>query len=253
VGQGRTGQHSQTGWGVGRKLAPQLRAEGLHTALDVRHANPQRLGQLMGVRGRQLQAELNGTTCFPLMHTTKPQAMIMRGRQFGEDTREFHVIESAVASLAARAAASLRRDKQLARRATISLRTNRHKPGYQSYRESVQFLTPTADTGLITRRLIDALESSFRAGLDYHRADVLLDDFVAADALQTDLLGGVDLGADDKSQRKMRALDAINLRHGRSAIKFAAETLSHSWQPRRNLNSPRYTSDWGELPEVHLQ
>ncbi len=239
-------------WGVGRKLAPRLRAEGLHSALDARRTSPQRLGQIMGVRGRQLQAELNGTACFPLMQAHKPQAMIMRGRQFGEDTREFHVIESAVASLAARAAAALRRDGQLARRATISVRTNRHKPGYQSYQESVQFLTPTADTGVITRSLIDTLEASFRVGLDYHRADVLLDNFVASSGLQTDLLGTVDLSVDDKSQRKMRALDAINLRHGKGALKFAAEDLSRNWQPRRRLSSPRYTSDWGELPEVHL-
>jgi DNA polymerase V len=240
-------------WGVGRKLAPVLRAEGLHSALDVRLASAQRLGQLMGVRGRQLQAELNGTTCFPLMQTHKPQAMIMRGRQFGEDTREFHVIESAVASLAARAAAALRREGSLARRASVSLRTNRHKPGYQSYQESVQFLTPTADTGTITRTLIDALDASFRASLEYHRADVLLDDFVSSDGLQTDLLGSVDLEHDDRSQRKMRALDAINLRHGRGTVKFAAEDLSRAWQPRRNLSSPRYTSDWRELPEVKLQ
>jgi DNA polymerase V len=240
-------------WGVGRKLAPRLRAEGVHSALDARHLSPQRAQQLMGIRGRQLQAELNGTTCFPLARAHKPQIMIMRGRQFGEDTRQFHVIESAVASLAARAAASLRREGRLTRRASVSLRTNRHKPGYQSYSESVQFLTPTADTGLITRRLIDALEDNFRVGFDYHRADVLLEDFVSAEALQTDLLGTVSLVADDKSQRKMRALDAINLRHGRGTVSFAAEGLSRSWQPRRRLNSPRYTSDWRELPEVRPQ
>jgi len=240
-------------WGVGRKLAPRLRAEGVHSALDARHMHPQRAQQLMGIRGRQLAAELNGTTCFPLMQAHKPQAMIMRGRQFGEDTREFYVIESAVASLAARAAASLRREGSLARRASVSLRTNRHKPGYQAHQESVRFVTPTADTGVITRALIDVLDDNFRVGFDYHRADVLLDDFVAASSLQADLLGEVDLAVDDKSQRKMRALDAINRRHGRGTVKFAAEDLDASWQPRRRLSSPRYTSDWRELPEVRLR
>jgi len=240
-------------WGVGWKLTPKLKAEGIHTALDMRHMNPRHAQQLMGIHGRQMQAELNGTACSPVQQTHKPQQMITRGRQFGEDTRQFYVIESAIASLSARAAAALRREHQLTRRATIVLRTNRHRPGYQQVSESVRFYTPTADTGTITSQLVRILASTYRSGLDYHRADVLLHDFVSATDLQTDLLGTVDLTADTKSRRKMQALDAINLRHGKGTLKFAAETLSQSWQPRKRLMSPRYTSAWDELPQAHLR
>lgn len=240
-------------WGVGWRLAPQLKAEGIHTALDMRRANPRRAQQLMGIRGRQMVAELNGTNCFPLQYAHKPQQMIMRGRQFGEDTREFYVIESAIASLAARAASHLRREHQLARRASVVLRTNRHRPGYRQVSESVRFYTPTADTGVITSQLVRMLAGNFPAGLEYHRADVLLHDFVPEDGLQTDLLGMVDAHTDARSHRKMRAVDTVNVRHGKGTIKFAAENLSQSWQPRKNLMSPRYTSAWDELPEVHLR
>jgi len=239
-------------WGVGWKLAPRLKAEGIHTALDLKAMNPHHAQQLMGIRGRQMVEELNGTACFPLQKEHKPQQMIMRGRQFGEDTREFYVIESAIASLAARAAAALRREHQLARQAAVVLRTNRHRPGYQQVSESVQFYTPTADTGIITSQLTRMLASSWRGGLDYHRADVLLHDFVPETGLQTDLLGTVDLAADTKSSRKMRAVDQLNLRHGKGTVKFAAEHLSHSWQPRKRLMSPRYTSTWDELPEARV-
>ncbi len=68
-----------------------------------------RAQQLMGIHGRHMVYELNGTACLPFMREAKPQQMIMRGRQFGEDTREFYVIESAVASLPPAAAAALRR------------------------------------------------------------------------------------------------------------------------------------------------
>ncbi len=239
-------------WGVGWKLAPKLKAEGVHTALNVRQMNPHHAQQLMGIRGRQMVEELNGTTCFPLQLAHKPQQMIMRGRQFGEDTREFYVIESAIASLAARAAAALRREHQLARQAAVMLRTNRHKPGYQQVSETVRFYTPTADTGIITSQLARMLSSSWRSGLEYHRADVLLHDFVPETGLQTDLLGVVDLAVDDKSSRKMQAIDSLNLRHGKGTIKFAAEHLSKSWQPKRRLMSPRYTSAWDELPSAYL-
>jgi DNA polymerase V len=239
-------------WGVGRKLAPMLRAEGVHTALDLRQLRPQRAQQLMGIHGRQMQTELNGISCSPLQQIHKPQQMIMRGRQFGEDTRALHVIESAVASLGARAAAALRRERQLARRAVVVLSTNRHKPGYQRISEELRLYTPTADTGVITSQLIRMLVNSYNPHLDYHKADVLLYDFVPEEGLQTDLLGIVDIRADSRSRARMQAFDHINLRHGKGTLKYAAETLSQSWQPRKQLRSSRYTSAWNELPEVRL-
>ncbi|HSX07187.1 MAG TPA: Y-family DNA polymerase [Candidatus Saccharimonadia bacterium] len=238
-------------WGVGRKLAPKLKAEGVHSALDLRLMNPRQAQQLIGIRGRQMQTELNGISCLPLAHEHKPQQMVMRGRQFGEDTRDFYVIESAIASLSARAAAALRREHQLARRAELVLRTNYHRPGYQQVRETVRFYTPTADTGTITSQLVRLLASNYHS-LDYHRADVLLYDLLPETGLQTDLLGTVNLYDNQKSHNKMKAIDTINLRHGKGTVKFAAENLSQIWQPRRRLMSPRYTSAWNELPEVHL-
>lgn len=239
-------------WGVGWRLTPKLRAESVYTALDLRRMNVHRARQLMGTRGRQMVAELNGTTCLPFQRAHKPQQMIMRGRQFGEDTGEFYVIESAIASLAARAAAGLRRERRLARQATVVLRTNRHKPGYQRVSRTVRFYTPTADTGVITSQLTRQLAAGFNPRLPYHKADVLLHDFVPEDSLQTDLLRTVDLAADERSRQKMQAVDAINRKHGKGTLQFAAETLSQAWQPKRRLMSPRYTSTWDELPAVKL-
>jgi len=236
-------------WGVGRKLGPKLKAEGVHSALDLKLMNPRQAQQLIGIHGRQMQAELSGITCLPITREHKPQQMIMRGRQFGEDTRDFYVIESAVASLGARAAAVLRREHQLARRADLVLRTNYHRPGYQQIRETVRFYTPTADTGTITSQLVRLLAGNYHS-LDYHRADVLLYDLLPETGLQTDLLGTINLHDNQKSQNKMKVLDTINLRHGKGTVKFAAENLSQAWQPRKRLISPRYTSTWDELPEV---
>lgn len=237
-------------WGVGWKLAPKLRAEGIHTALDLRQMPYKRAQQLMGIHGRHMVYELNGTACLPLMREHKPQQMIMRGRQFGEDTRELYVIESAIASLGARAAAALRREKLLARRAVVILQTNRLKPGYQRLSEAIRFYTPTADTGVVTSQLVQLLSQTYNSGLQYHKADVLLYDLVPETSLQTDLFGAVSVAENTRSHSKMRALDAINLRHGKGTIGFAAEGLSQAWQPRKKLSSPRYTSVWGELPTV---
>lgn len=240
-------------WGIGWCLAPRLKAEGIHTALDLRHMHPKYAQQLMGIRGRQMVYELNGTSCLPLQYSHKPQQMIMRGRQFGEDTREFFVIEAAIASLTARAAHHLRREGLLARRATVILRTNRLKPGYEQVTKTIRLYTPTADTGALCSQLVSELERTYNDALDYHKADILLHDLIPTTGLQTDLIGAVDIPKSEREQRRMETLDIINRKHGKRTIHYAAEHLSDRWQPRKRMSSPRYTSSWDDIPEVTIK
>ncbi len=240
-------------WGVGWRLAPKLKAEGISTALHLAQMRPQRAQQMMGIRGRQMVAELNGTPCSPLEQEHKIAQSIMRGRTFGEDTNQAHVLESAIASMSARAAFALRREGLLARRIGFFLNTNRHKPGYRKWAPESKLSQPTSDTGQIISLLVNELRKIFNPSQQYHRLGVFLHDFVPEDALQTDLLGYVNSGEHDKSQARMRALDRINQKHGRGKIYYAAEGLATSWQPKHHIRSPRYVSDWSELPVAHIR
>jgi DNA polymerase V len=48
----------------------------------------------------------------------------------------------------------------------------------------------------------------------------------------------------------MAAFDAVNRKHGKGTLHYAAEDISHAWYPRRAMQSPHYTSSWNELPLV---
>ena len=237
-------------WGVGRRLGPQLKSLGLFTAYGLSQMRPQLAKQLMGIRGRQMVVELNGTCCFPLEQIGKIRQSVMHGRMFGEDTNEFMVVESAIASLTARACFRLRRERLLARKVVLILDTNRHRPGYQRQYVELRLSTPSADTGSLTAQLVVALNQLFQARTLYHRANVLFHDLVPEQGLQTDLLGLVDVAGSTKSQARMRALDALNDRYGKRTVRFAAEDLSQRWEPKHQLRSPRYTTNWDELPII---
>jgi DNA polymerase V len=144
-------------WGVGCRLLPRLRAEGIRNALDLSRMRFKHARQLMGLSGAQMVSELGGTSCHSIgsLHTI-PKS-VMRSRTFGEDTHELHVLEAAVANLTGRAAFQARNERQLARRAVLALNTNRHKPGFRAWHEEVKFVTPTNDTGLITSTLSQRL------------------------------------------------------------------------------------------------
>lgn len=235
-------------WGVGWKLGPKLRAISVQTALDLKNLSPKRAAQMMGVHGRQMVYELNGVSCLPLEREHKVRQSIMHGRTFGQDTTNPAVIASALANLTARATRRLRKDGLLARKACVSLSSNRLKPGYMQRDMNFQFDTPTADTGLITSRFMAELEAQRKPHEVCHRANVLFIDLVPATNLQSDLLGYVDTISHQKSYDRLAAVDAIAGRYGKDSIGYAAEKLSVSWEPKRELRSPRYTTQWDELP-----
>ena len=239
-------------WGIGWRLAPKLKAVGVHSALQLSQMSPQLAKQLMGIHGRQLVSELDGTSCYPLERAQQPRQSIMRGRTFGEDTTDPLVIEAAVASLAARACLQLRRSDLLAGSVVVSLSTNRHKPGYSHQSSYVTLPMPSADTGLVTAELQRQVAAIVNPRAAYHRANVLFYNLIGNTTLQTDLFGAIDVSASDQSQRRLRAFDAINQRHGAGIIRYAAEELSQAWQPKHDRRSPRYTTSWPELPTAEL-
>lgn len=237
-------------WGVGRKLAPKLQAEGVPTAADLSNLRTARARQLMGVHGEQMVLELNGQSCIPLERQRKAQKMISRGRTFGEDTNQAHVVEAALASFATQTAYRLRENHMLTTRLTISLMTDRHKPGLRYWHREVKFRLPTADTGHLISTVIDEFGEIYDKSAAYHRASVTLHDFIPDDQLQTDLLGEFDPQEHSRNVSRTQAVDHLNKRFGKGSVHYAAEDLAQAWQPRRNLRSPRYTTNWDELPLV---
>lgn len=237
-------------WGVGWRLAPKLKAEGLHTALDLARMRPQLAQSWMGIRGRQLVAELNGTSCFDLQKISKPAKSIANTRTFGQDTNQLHVLEGAISSFVAKSTHKLRLSHQLTKRAGFFIATNRHKPGYKMTSHEIKLPFPSADTGLITEILTSTMAEHFNPRAAYHRAGVWLQDFIPENALQTDLIGNLDVVGHDRSTRRMQALDAINTRYGKRTAYFASENLGSSWQPIRKIQMPRYTTQWDELAKA---
>lgn len=237
-------------WGVGWRMTPKLRTYGLETAEDLRRFSPQLAQQLMGIRGRQLIAELNGISCHSFEQIGRKAKSIARTRTFGEDVSDLYIIESAIASFAVQAAFKLRKSGQLTRRAALFLTTSRFKPGYKSWTSEVAFEQPTADSGTLAAALVQSLGQLHNPINLYHRAGVWLYDFIDEQRLQTDLLGHINLGSHAKSERRMQSFDTINKRYGRGTISFAAEKLAKRWQPKQQLRSPHYVSDWADLPIV---
>lgn len=240
-------------WGVGRRLAPKLRGEGIGNAWQLSQLAPRRAQQLMGIQGRRMVSELNGLSCHGLETFGRPQQTISVTRTFGTDTNVLHVLESAIATFTTKAAFRLRQGKQLARTAGVFITTNQHKPGFTIRSRKVHFDLPTADTGRIAEALMQQLATIFNSKAEYHRAGVWLADLVPQSNIQVDLLGVIDPGKHDKAQASMRALDELNERYGKRTVHYAAEDLGQDWQPRHQIAMPRFTTRWDEIPAAIIR
>ncbi len=237
-------------WGVGRRLAPKLKAEGIMNAYDYSQMNPRHAQELLSIRGRQSVAELNGLSCFPLEREERVRKSIARTRTFGHDTPHIEDLQAALANFMHAAAFRLRTSNLRAHNMSIFVTTNRFKPGYQYWNRQTYFEIATADTGQLIKAAVDLLDTCYRPGNSYHRAGIQLWNFIPENALQTDIFGTVNPKKENKKARRLRNIDAVNERYGKRTLRYATELLGTSHESKRNIRSPLYVSNWNELPLV---
>jgi DNA polymerase V len=88
----------------------------------------------------------------------------------------------------------------------------------------------------------------FRPGFRYKKTGVMISEIVPESMAPGDLFSPP--GLDGRRRSLMEAVDRINERRGRGAVRFASEGIDQGWRMRRALLSPRYTTRWDEIPVV---
>jgi len=94
-------------------------------------------------------------------------------------------------------------------------------------------------------RLVDQL---FEKGKLYKKAGVMLSDIVPDESIQGNLFSTQHKNCERKL---MDMIDNINFSQRNDMLKFAASGTKRNWKMRQELRSPRYTTRWTELCEVH--
>ena len=60
----------------------------------------------------------------------------------------------------------------------------------------------------------------------------------------------VNTASEEKDGRLSAAIDKINSKYGRGTIFHLSEGIRKPWQMKRDMPTPSYTTDWGQIPEV---
>ena len=108
-------------------------------------------------------------------------------------------------------------------------------------------IEPTADTGALIGEALRMLRPLWRQGFRYFKVGVVLDDLRDAEAEPRSLFPSRDPA---RSARLMAALDAVNARSGRGALRPLSTGLARPWGTQQARLSPRYTTRADELMEA---
>ena len=238
-------------WGVGRRLAPQLRRLGLRTALDLAKVSPPWARQHLTIRGERMVRELKGESCFPLAdegldHAQKSLAVT---RSFGHNLRAIHELEKAVATFATRAATKLRRKDQIAAAMVVFISTGAHAQDQFRPSTLLQLEYPTNDTSQLVAAAVTGLERIYDNNFAYRKAGVILTDLRPGFAQQTNFAQRGQLEALASRDRLMASIDTVNRKYGTDTLKTARQGAKNKekWQSKRERVSPAYTTKWTEI------
>jgi hypothetical protein len=157
-------------------------------------------------------------------------------------------LKEAVATHATTAAAKLRKQKQCTTAITVFILTSRFKDNYYSNSITLPLPVATNRTPELIHAALRGLEVIYRQGYEYKKAGIIMQ------GLQPECLqqGNVFLQnyEPDKQQKLMETVDRLNTTMGRNTLYWAASGVNQSWTTRKDNVSPRYTTNWDELPIV---
>ena len=236
-------------WGVGRRLNDHLNAAGINTALELAEISPQNIRKKFSIVLERTVRELRGERCLGIEDGISSKKQIIVSRSFGERVSNLETLKPIVSNFAVRASEKLRHEKQKCSQVSVFIRTspfNKNKPQHTGMK-TIELFTPTSDTRDILAATKKALLPIFRTGYDYAKAGIILNRFSNEQTKQYSLFK--DPNEPKEDTKLMKYIDQMNVYENQ--IYYASQNTKR-WSPmKQNMTSPRYTTNWYELPKVN--
>jgi len=237
-------------WGVGRKLSTRLQAMGIATAQDLRRQDPEYMRQQFSVVMEKTVRELQGEACMELEEVVPDKQQIISSRSFGYPVTDQQSIAEAISLYMSRAAEKLRSQQGFAGTLHVFIHTSPFGDGPKySNSLTVPLPSPTDDTMQLIGVALWILKRIYKPGFRYQKAGVMLGDIVPAGGQQNDLFGFT--AEAGKSARLMAALDSVNRKMGKGALRPASQGYSEPWAMKQDNKSPAYTTSWTSIIGAH--
>ncbi|MBC8386149.1 MAG: Y-family DNA polymerase [Candidatus Cloacimonetes bacterium] len=237
-------------WGVGFKYAKMLRKHGINNAYQLSKAPHKWVQKKMTIVGLRMVKELNGISCIDIELDIDPRKQIVSSKSFGVPVTELQDLKEAATVYCSRAVEKLRDQNLVASLIMVYLTTNRfrqNEPQYANY-ESFQIPVPSAFTPDFLKPMTVLLKRLYRPGYKYKKVGIMISEIMSERQAPLDFFEPCYL--DDRRKIIMNCLDLINKKYNSNTLVYAGVGKEQKWKMRRDNLSPRYTTNWDELPVI---
>ena len=236
-------------WGVGRRLAPKLRAEQIFTAKDLRDASDDVIRSVGGVVLLRTATELRGKPCNDDKDYDADPDSVSCSRSFGEPVTTLDGISESLASFTAQAATKLRKHGMLAAGCNIYAQIFRSGGGGDCIVRTVMFPAPTDATNAMLDAIRPEVSALFIPGTRYRKTGIVFFGLEKVGSVrQMDLFSPPTVS---EASPLYKTIDALNARFGKGKVFSASEGIGEkSWKMKRTKLSKRASTRWDELMVV---
>lgn len=238
-------------WGVGRRISKKLNDMGIKTALQLADAPTPLIRKHFNIVLERTVRELRGEPCLELEEFAPTKQQIVCSRSFGDRVTEYELMREAICSHAVRAAEKLRRERQYCRHISAFVKTSPFAVNevYFGKTAGTKLQIPTQDSRDIVAAATKCLDAIWQDGHRFQKCGVMLGDFYSQGVAQLGLFD--EYKPRSNSEQLMAVLDGIN-HSGKGRVWFAGQGIQKTWEMKRDMLSPAYTTRFGDLLRVKI-
>ena len=220
--------------GIGRNREALLHKFKIFTAANFALAKPALVQRLLGRSGADLWHELRGTPLFSLELTPKLPKSVARTASLGKVTQDKDIIAAHLSYHTTRLATELVTKRHLARRLSVFLTLK----SFASQSMETKFDDPTANVFTFSQAVRTGLAQLYRPGELYRGCGVIATEISHAGERGLDLFG--DVLKDERKERLMTTVDALNKKYGNHMVTMLAATAAIKRKKRPRFRLPMF-------------
>lgn len=238
-------------WGVGRRISKKLNDMGIKTALQLSDAPTPLIRKHFNIVLERTVRELRGEPCLELEEFPPTKQQIVCSRSFGDRVTEYELMREAICSHAERAAEKLRGERQYCRHISAFVKTSPFAVNevYYGKTAGTKLQIPTQDSRDIVAAATKCLDAIWQDGHRFQKCGVMLGDFYSQGVAQLGLFD--EYKPRSNSEQLMTVLDGIN-HSGKGRVWFAGQGIQKTWEMKRQMLSPAYTTRFSDLMRVKV-
>lgn len=238
-------------WGVGRRISKKLNDMGIKTALQLADTPTPLIRKHFNIVLERTVRELRGEPCLELEEFAPTKQQIVCSRSFGDRVSEYDLMREAICSHAVRAAEKLRGERQYCRHISAFVKTSPFTMNelYYGKTAGTKLQIPTQDSRDIVAAATQCLDAIWQDGHRFQKCGVMLGDFYSQGVAQLGLFD--EYKPRTNSEQLMAVLDGIN-HSGKGRVWFAGQGIQKSWEMKRQMLSPAYTTRFSDLMRVKV-